>query len=48
MQLQPLFVEQSEEEKPEQTDRSDAVKFIELALKFNEQRNALEDRILRI
>lgn len=48
MQFQPPFVEQSEEEKPEEFDSSDAVKFIELTLKFNVQRNALEDKILRI
>lgn len=44
MQFQPLFVEQSEEEKPEETDSIDAVKFVELTLKFNVQRNALEDK----
>lgn len=48
MQSQPLLVEQAEEEKPEETDSSDAVQFIELTLKFNVQRNALKDRILRI
>lgn len=48
MQSQPLFVEQVEEEKPEETGSSDAVHFIEITLKFNVQRNALKDKILRI
>lgn len=38
-------MEQSEEE---ETDSRDAVKFIELTLKFYVQRNALEDKTLRI
>lgn len=44
MQFQPLFVEKSEEEKPEETDSRDAVKFIEFTLNFNVQRNALGDK----
>lgn len=37
MQFQPLFVEQSEEEKPEEADSSDAVKFIELRNLMNKE-----------